>query len=146
MTIFLDFLLSLSSEPVLIGDFNIDPIKHASTYIRYTNLLSGFNFVQHVDVLTHILGGILDHFITLADSDLLCKKIVINDCLSDHMCLLAHLNANVNPGPTPKSCSYRKYNSIDLTALKKDLLSSKLITSPYVYHLVLTFMLNMLVH
>ena len=130
LTIFLDFLLSLSSEPVLIGDFNIDSVKHASMYARYTDLLSGFNLVQHVNVLTHIHGGILDHFITLADSDLLCKELVINYCLSDHMCLLACLNADVHPSSTPKPYSFRKYNSIDLTALKNELLSTQLITSP----------------
>ena len=46
------------------------------------------------------------------------------------MCLLACLNANLNSSSTPKSYSFRKYNSIDLTALKKELSSTKLITSP----------------
>ena len=96
-TSFFDFLLALSPEPVLIGDFNIDPVKHASTYVRYIELLGGFNLTQHVAVLTHIHGGVLDHFITFQVSDLLDKKIVMNDCLSDHMCPLACLNANVNP-------------------------------------------------
>ena len=120
----------MSPEPVLIGDFNIDPVKHASTYAHYIELLRGFNLTQHVAALTHIHGGVLDHFITLGDSDLLDKKIVINDCLSDHMCLLACLNANLNSSSTPKSYSFRKYNSIDLTALKKELSSTQLITSP----------------
>ena len=122
----------MSPEPVLIGDFNIDPVKHASMYAGYIELLHGFNLTQHVAVLTHFHGGVLDHCITLGESDLLDKKIVINDCLSDHMCLLACLKANVNPSSSPKSYSFRKYNSIDLTALKKELSSTQLITSPVV--------------
>ena len=44
-------------------------------------------------------------------------------------CLLVSLNANVKSSSTPKSYFFRKYNSIDLTALKKELSSTQLITS-----------------
>ncbi len=50
---FLDFLFSLSSDPVLVGDFNIDH-----------ELLGSSNLVQHVNVMTHIHGSTLVHIVT----------------------------------------------------------------------------------
>ena len=51
--------------------------------IKYANQLSGFKPTQHVKVLTNIHGGILDHYIN--PDSLVVDKVVINDCLSDHM-------------------------------------------------------------
>lgn len=127
---FLDFILSLSSDPVLIGDFNIDPVKHATVHAKYNELLNSSNLTQHVDVMTHLHGSTLDHFITAVDSDLLRKKIVINDCLSDHMCMLARLNVNVTTSFTKKTFSYRKFKKINMPCLKKELSNSDLLLNP----------------
>jgi len=127
---FLDFLLSLSSDPVIFGDFNIDPTKHAPAYKKYADLLSSANLKQHVEIMTHLHGSTLDHFITLADSDLLKKPITINDCITDHMCLLAHLNASILTNTPPNVISYRKFHQIDKNSLKRDLASSLLLKQP----------------
>ena len=127
---FLDFLSSLSSDPVLIGDINIDMVKHASAYGKYVDILSGYNLKQHVDVLTHLHGGTLDHFILPTTSDLLQGKIRINDCITDHMCMLAYLNVSISDATTTRSISYRKFQDIDSALLKRDLLGSDLLCNP----------------
>lgn len=127
---FLDVLVSLSSDPVLVGDFNIDPFKHASAYTKYSEILSSYNLRQHVDVMTHIHGGTLDHFITLADSDLLKNRICINDCITDHLCMLACLNASFTSKSSPRFISYRKFHDIDKESLRRDLVSSDLLVKP----------------
>lgn len=148
---FLDFLLSLSSDPVILGDFNIDPKKHSAAYIKYSEILGSANLKQHVDVMTHLHGSILDHFITPVDSDLLQKRVCINDCITDHMCMLATLMLSCSTETKPKVVSFRKYHKIDMDSLKRDLASSELLLNPSLsssgelydqYHTVLTSILD----
>ena len=129
---FLDYLLSLSSDPIIVGDLNIDPSRHATSYKRYSDILSGLNLKQSVNIMTHLQGGILDHFITAAGSDLLSKRICINDCITDHLCMLAHINVSFFINNKPTVTSFRKFNKIDLASLKQDLASCDLITNPCV--------------
>ena len=39
----LEILQSLPPDPVIFGDFNLDPVKHISQYIKYASQLSRFN-------------------------------------------------------------------------------------------------------
>ena len=81
--------------------------------------------------MTHLQGGTLDHFITTIDSDILLGSIVINDCFTDHVCLLAC--SNIWSDSTPigqKTITYRKFKHIDMVSLKSNLASPELLLNP----------------
>ena len=144
----LEYLQSLPSDPVIFGDLNLDPIKHNSPHTKYIDLLSGFNLVQHVKVLTHIHGGILDHFIT--PDSMPIHKVVINDCLSDHMVIKVSLPIYSEKVILSNLIKVRQFNKINKTSLEHDLLNSDLITNPNnsscqnIYHQYETTLNNLL--
>lgn len=64
---FLEILQSIPSDSLMFGDVNIDPCKHKSASLKYSELL---HLTQHVSTLTHLHGGIPDHFIAPKSANL----------------------------------------------------------------------------
>ncbi len=124
-----EFFQGLAPDTVFIGDFNIDLNKSSTDITNYKGVLASFNLKQHVDFLTHLRGGILDHLISPSGSGLI-HKVCISDCFSDHMCLSAILNCtspNIEP---PTTITYRQFQKINMSKLKDDLSKSDLIIKP----------------
>ena len=70
-------------------------------------------------MLTHIHGGILDHFFT--PDSLLVDKVIINDCLSDHMVIKVSLPIQMDSINLDNFISVRQFHKIDKPSLQQDL-------------------------
>ena len=121
---------AISSTPVIItGDLNIPWDKITDTYTQQLReLLLAFNLHQHISEATHSKGHILDYIITRnCDSFDICD-IVIGDLLSDHHIISCYVELKVPKVQSKKKVSYRKYQSINMDAFKKDILDSSVFT------------------
>ena len=72
---------------IIVGDFNFN----ASENNCITHYLNSMNYIQHVNLPTHIKGNILDHFYT-TKFNLNCFVNVKPTYFSDHCLLLGHFN------------------------------------------------------
>ncbi len=130
---FMDLVSFVSAFPsctIISGDFNLH--MDSSTCPKasaFKSLLDSCALTQHVDFPTHLHGHTLDLAIT--PSDFTGLNSVQKGCfLSDHCCILAHLDFNTAPPASSRTITYRKYNKIDSDALQSDLLESDLIQHP----------------
>ena len=65
LNIFSD-LLTLTKLIVIVGDFNINLLSSSSSVTNYTNLLSDFQFTQHVTApsrVTNCSATLIDHLL-----------------------------------------------------------------------------------
>ena len=119
-TMFLEHLLLLPGQIVILGDFNfhIDDSSnvHASEFLE---LLDVFNLTQHVDKPTHKHGHILDLIITDQGEDLIKDIQVYIPWISDHS--LVSFNLTVpKPVSSRKTVVSRNWKSVDVEKFKED--------------------------
>jgi hypothetical protein len=78
---------------------------HRTIYkIRFADLLSSFDLIQHVNVPTHASGHTLDFVIT-RKSDNLVTAVSIGDMIADHNTVLATLDIS-KPKPQIKNVTF----------------------------------------
>ena len=144
------FLISLKSNFIITGDFNIHVDKvHDPDSQTFSNILNIFNLKQHVSFPTHTSGHTLDLLITTDDCSYI-SHIDPSNFISDHCALLANLKLQKEHHHTHKLVNFRQYNKIDFTGFKADLTESDLIKHPQnnasllynQYHTILTDLVN----
>ena len=131
---YLNTFIEKPGKPIIMGDFNIhveDPTCSFAT--RFCNLLEKLDWIQHINVPTHVKGGTLDLVISKksSSSDYISFSnfYVTADTgtSSDHY--LVTYNGNVSamickPNLAPQP--YRKIKAIDITEFKSDVSESSL--------------------
>ena len=108
-------------------DLHLDiPSHHTETF---TDILTSFGLLQHVNCPTHIHGHWLDLCITRSASQIV-SSIFPSDGLSDHLTVLAELLSDLHRHTAKKQITYRRINQIDINNFKTDIVKSQLITNP----------------
>ena len=125
----LSFIISLKSNFIITGDFNLHVDVPNTQTENFNNILNTFNLKQHVSFPTHKFGHSLDLFITPDDCPFI-KSIIPTDFLSDHSSITATLNFDITNRSPHKTIKYRQYNKIDMTRFRADLERSDLIQHP----------------
>ena len=122
----------LTPEPLIItSDFNIHVNNtNDSDACEFLELVSSRGLKQHVIGLTHEGGHTLDLVITRqydqGQYDQVTKSApMIDRFVSDHASVLCQLDS-VKPCTAVKEISYRQLKSIDMDALRADLMTSEL--------------------
>jgi hypothetical protein len=129
---FSDFLQNLITAPgmlLILGDFNFhfekDPDPDAAIF---RGLLDSVGLEQHVTGATHVSGHTLDLVISRS-SDNLVSSSSVSTLISDHHAV--HCTLQLEKPPLPrKTVTFRKYKSIDMDLLRKDLKQSLLLQEP----------------
>src|SRR6218665_2356841 len=122
---FLAARASMSDPVTITGDVNINKERALDPEaVKYSTILSTYNFRQHVQTATHRGGGLLDHVIT-SDSASPPDVLVTDVGLSDHMLLSWSINMTL-PSPTYVTITRRKWQHFDLAAFLADLSKSDL--------------------
>ena len=127
----LERLVSSSGKLLLLGDFNlhVDQPVFDCQAAKFLDLLNMHSLTQHVTVPTHRSGHTLDLVITRNNEDVVCDYKVHDPCLSDHY--VVHCSLSLKKPQTVKTeRTYRKLRSVNIEALRKELVSSKLFLSP----------------
>jgi hypothetical protein len=123
----LEYLSVLPGKLLITGDFNVHWDDDNNTEkIRFADLLSSFDLIQHVNVPTHASGHTLDFVIT-RKSDNLVTAVSIGDMIADHNTVLATLDIS-KPKPQIKNLTFRQIKSIDRAAFAADIISSDITT------------------
>ena len=119
----------LSSSPtpfVVTGDLNIRLDRPTDSHtVQFTDVMSAFNLVQHVQQPTHQQGGILDVVITLAEATPRSVEVV-DIGVSDHKLLLWPVHGKPRSSPNYVTRRQRSWRSFDFDAFSVDLQSSAL--------------------
>ncbi|XP_068713260.1 uncharacterized protein [Montipora foliosa] len=122
----------LTPEPLIItGDFNIhvDNVNDSDA-CEFLDLLASLGLKQHVIGPTHEGGHTLDLVITRQYDQVIKSAALIDRFISDHAAVLCQLDS-VKPCTATKEISYRQLKSIDIDALRADLMASELCTSVF---------------
>ena len=118
---FIDFVNSLGTKFLLVGDFNVHvdtPTKWDASHFLTT--LSTSSLLQHVIGPTHKHGHTLDLVIS-RETDNLITDCFIDSLLSDHHVVTCIVHCP-KPLPAKKLVSTRKFSRIDAGAFEHDLL------------------------
>ena len=105
----LENLSSIPGQLIILGDFiwNLDiPSHHTETF---TDILTSFGFLQHVNFPTHIHGHWLDLYITRSAIQIV-SSIFAFDALSDHLAVLPELQSDLHHHTAKKQITYRRIN------------------------------------
>ena len=135
-----DFLCDLilqPGKPMIAGDFNIHVENdHDPDAKKFFSVLSKYNFVQHIDCVTHQAGGTLDLVLTrdCSPDNLSLTEISIDKAWtqSDHYLVNFNCEFSLITGPNKVKVMARKLHKIDMSAFKADLMSSP-INDPTMY-------------
>ena len=122
---FLEDVLLLRNNLVIIGDFNIhfEDSECAQTML-FRELLDSVNLVQNLSKPTHHSGHTLDLILTRPDQ--VPSYVDISDILlSDHSAIRFSLPTSKPPLPR-KELSYRRIKAIDVDAFVSDIEKSRL--------------------
>ena len=115
---------------IILGDLNLHldiPSHHTETF---TDILTSFRLLQHVNFPAHIHGHWLDLCITLSASQIVFS-IFPSDGLSDHLTVIAELQSDLHRHTAKKQITYRRINQIDINNFKTDnFVKSQLFTNP----------------
>ena len=114
---------------IILCDFNLHlaiPSHHTETF---TDILTSFGLLQHVNFTTHIHGHWLDLCITRSASQIV-SSIFPSDGLSDHLTVIAEQQSDLHRHTAKKQITYRRINLIGINAFKTDISKSQLITNP----------------
>src|SRR6218665_2216484 len=109
----------------ITGDMNVN-LEQAldPEAVKYSTILSTYNFRQHVKTSTHRSGSLLDHVITPESA--FPPDVLITDVgLSDHMLLSWSINMTP-PSPTYVTITRRKWQHFDAGAFLAELSKSEL--------------------
>ena len=89
-------LLLLTTHVVVVGDFNFDILPSLSDHSDYMNILSDFQFVQHISGPTRVSSTsatLIDHAMSTSNLEVLqCFQVA---GLSDHRCQIMEVNVPV---------------------------------------------------
>ena len=126
---YLSLVRSKNGNPIIVGDFNIHVEKEDDiNSIRFQNLLTEFQLVQHVPhVATHNEGGTLDLVLTDSHHDVTGLEIIKLGTSSDHY--FVSMNSLIVLQPLQrqyKLLNYRNFVDIDIPSFKADILESGL--------------------
>ena len=123
-------LVSFSGEIYLMGDLNLHlDTKNAETD-KFNEILTLFDYKQHVNFATHIHGHWLDVLITRSTNSFI-KSVYPSPGISDHFLILADLNL-IKTASQKMRITYRQYKKISLEKFKADIAVSELILEPKV--------------
>ena len=114
---------------LILDDFNIHldiPSHHTETF---TDILTSFGLLQHVNFATRIHGHWLDLCITRSASQIV-SSISPSDGLSDQLTVIAELQSDLHRHTAKKQITYRRINQIDINNFKTYIVKSQLITNP----------------
>ena len=111
------------SEVVFLGDlnFHLNDLNQSSTK-KFTNILTQYDLIQHVNKPTHTAGNILDVVITKPDSKIVVESVVVhNPGIADkdgHVTLNHHFAISFEfsyskPSPSFKKIQYRNLRDIN---------------------------------
>ena len=114
---------------IILGDFNLHLDIASHHTVTFTDNLTSFGLLQHVNFPNHIHGHWLDLYITRSASQIV-SSIFISDGLSDHLTVIAELRSNLHRHTAKKQITYRRINQIDINNFKIDIVKSQLITNP----------------
>src|SRR6218665_1472209 len=122
---FLASLASMSVPVTITGDVKIRMERALDPdTVKYSTILSTYNFRQNVQTITHRGGGLLDHVIT-SYSESPPDGLVTDVGLSDHMLLSWSINMTP-PSPTYVTITKRKWQHFKPAAYLADLSKSDL--------------------
>ena len=114
---------------IILSDFNLHlaiPSHHTETF---TDILTFFRLLKHVNFPTHIHSHWLDLCITRSASQIV-SSIFPSDGLSDHLAVIAEPQSDLHRHTAKKQITYRRINQIDINNFKTDIVKSQLITNP----------------
>ena len=115
--------IASATELILTGDFNLHVDIADSISTRFSQVLQTFDLKQLVSFPTHNSGHILDLLITRAASQLVSYVYPQDNCISDHVTLIAGLDIpKVKPSKT--TFTYRPLKSINLDNFSTDILTT----------------------
>ena len=122
----------MSCKNLLIdGDFNLHIDNNPHLTKLFHDILSSFGLQQLVSFPTHAHDHTLN--LLIASSARTCRSVFQSDRISDHFTVIGEVSFAV-PTRTVrafhKSVSYRNLKSIDLDAVRRDILTSDLIMCP----------------
>ena len=118
---YLEKLSCASGKVIILGDFKKffwDTSGFA--YKRFVDILETFDFVQHIDKLTHNSGQLLDYIITRKDS-FNVSNLYVSDFISDHRALHVSLTCS-RAHAERKQIEVRSLKRIQCDVLEADLI------------------------
>ena len=113
-----------SGNVLLAGDFNfhVDDANNAPAK-RFLNLISSFDYTNHVQEATHKKNHTLDLLLTRSGDKIVVNTNVVDPSISDHFVVNCKLLL-AKPSSTIKQVKCRNLNSIDLHCLCNDIKNS----------------------
>ncbi|KAK7124121.1 hypothetical protein R3I93_022282 [Phoxinus phoxinus] len=121
---FLTHLSTLSSNILLLGDFNIHMDNVDNTLTKdFTSCLDSFGLQQYINFPTHNKGHILDLICCSGVTPVNCKADSFP--FSDHMLLSFTVDLSLSKSVLPRTISFRNIKDINL-----DILSSSITSFP----------------
>ena len=136
---FLEHLISLSAQIVIVGDVNLHLENTSNNQTRkFLELLDTLNLSQLVNQPTHRLGHTLDCIITEQDANLVNDICVHTPWISDHSLVAFKLSVQ-KPAVSYKTVITRDWKSLNLDQLnyeitRADFRHSSNVVSECVYH------------
>ena len=90
-------VLNITSNVIIVGDFNFDLLSSSSIQKRYVHgYFSDFNFIQHIadpSRVVNLSATLIDHVLTTSSVEVL--KTVQTVGLSDHRCQILEADISV---------------------------------------------------
>ncbi len=118
MTKLMTYYDTFKDETIYCGDFNHHMNKpYKPDVIKFNEVITTFNKIQHVIEPTHEHGNTLDLIITNPQTSLISHKVDIQ--ASDHNIILMDMSLN-KPSKKKRTITFRKIKSIDTAAFMKD--------------------------
>jgi hypothetical protein len=122
---FLDHLINVRGNLLIVGDFNIHVDDRDSTFAEdFSSVLVSHDLVQHVKEATHIDNHTLDLVISRSN---LVSRCYASDLISDHFAVHWSIKAH-RPLRPRKWVSFRNLKAIDTLSFEEDLLALPVIT------------------
>ena len=129
-TSLLEYFISLPSELIITGDFNIHTESHEPHAKEFSEILSSFDLQQHVSFPTNDHGHSIDLVITRSSSTVI-KNLSHHDThLTDHEAVTFKFSPHTRPITKRTVIHFRSFKDFNLQAFKNDILSSPLYTDP----------------
>ena len=122
---FLDHLINVRGNLLIVGDFNIHVDNRDSTFAEdFSSILVSHDLVQHVNEATHVDNHTLDLVISRSG---LVSRCYTSDLISDHFAVHWSIKAH-RPLRPRKWVSFRNLKTIDQLSFEEDLLALPVIT------------------
>ena len=123
----LESISTFSTSLIILGDLNVHVDDPSNVHGRkLLNVLSSYNFTQHVNVPTHLLGHTLDLVMTRTNLSVTLLP-VDPPSLSDHAFVVAEVDCQSLSCQSFDTRIVRNWRSLDVDALATDLCCSELV-------------------